>query len=420
MNEMSPPQGKAGPIRFNHHSPEHAANWPAYYRDMRESNPRAWSETFDGFWLATRLRDIVGVAQNAEAFSVAKRIDPGTGEAIGGVTIPASGGTRVIPNEADNPEWEGLRRLINRRFAPRAIEERRQRARRFTAALIDMVIEQGECDLVDDLTSPLPAIVTMDLLGFPLEDWRAFADPFHKMTSTPTDSPEHAATMEGLYYYQRRAAELIAQRRREPKDDLFSLLVTGEAGGAPLDDETVMALAFNIMAGGVDTTTALASNTFIYLARNPQDRRRLIDEPELLPVATEEFLRYFTPIHALGRTAAQDTEVDGWKIGQGERVLLAYAAGNRDPEAFEDPETVRIDRFPNKHVAFGAGMHRCVGSFLARLMFQEMITAVLERMPDYQIDEAGLRRYASVGTVNGWTDIPCRFTPGSKVGATIG
>jgi cytochrome P450 len=337
----------------------------------------------------------------------------------GGVTIPAAGTTRGIPNEADNPEWEGIRRFINRRFAPRAIEDRRARAKQIAAALVDMVIEEGECDFVDDLTSALPALVTMEIFGFPLDEWRKFADPFHTMVFTSIHDPKWEETVRGLDYFRQRVDEEIEKRREEPKDDFLTLLATGTIEGELLSWQQIRDLSFNILAGGVDTTTALASNALIYLGRNPEDRQRLIDDPELMPFACEEFIRYYSPIGALSRTAIKDTEVDGWKIRKGERVLMAYAGGNRDPEAFEDPEQVKIDRFPNKHVGFGAGMHRCLGSFLARMMFQEMIGEVLRRIPDYTIDEAGLRQYPSISGVNGWISIPARFTPGQKVGAVI-
>jgi len=419
MTEFSSEAAKACPVHFDHHTEEHARAWPEAYRKLREEAPRAWSDTYDGFWVATRLADIVGVAQQSDAFSAHKEIDFETGTSTGGVTIPAVGTTRGIPNESDNPEWEGIRRFLNRRFAPRASEERRAKACQLTAALVDMVIEKGEMDIVDDLTSPLPALVTMELFGFPLHEWRKFADPFHKMVFTPLHDPGFAETVRGLDYFRQRVDEEVAKRRKEPKDDFLTMLATGTINGEPISDQQVRDLSFNILAGGVDTTTALTSHALVYLARNPEDRQRLIDEPDLLPFACEEFIRYYSPIHALSRTAIRDTEVNGWTIRKGERVLMAYAAGNRDPEAFEDPETVKIDRFPNKHVGFGAGMHRCLGSFLARMMFQEMVSEVLRRMPDYRIDEEGLRPYPSISGVNGWISIPARFTPGPKVGAVI-
>jgi cytochrome P450 len=208
-------------------------------------------------------------------------------------------------------------------------------------------------------------------------------------------------------------------RRKDPRDDFLTLLATGTIDGEPLSHQRIQDLSFNILAGGVDTTTALTSSALVYLARNPADRQRLIEDPALLPFACEEFLRFYSPIPALCRTATADTEINGWQIGKGERVMLAYAAGNRDPEAFEDPESVRLDRFPNKHVGFGAGMHRCLGSFLARMMFQEMVSEVLKRMPDYELIEEELRPYPSIGGVNGWVSIPARFTPGKKLGAVI-
>jgi cytochrome P450 len=419
MTQSAHGVAKACPIQFDHHGPEHARHWPEFYRNLREDNPRAWSETYDGFWVATRLSDIVGVAQRSDVFSANKTIDPVTGEAHGGVTIPPSGAIRGIPNETDNPEWESLRRFVNRRFSPRAAEERREKAKQFATALVDMVIETGRFDIVDDIASPLPALVTMEVFGFPLDEWRAFADPFHTMVYTSINDPEFEETLKGLQYFRQRVDEEIELRRREPKDDFLTLLATGTIDGEPLSHRTIQDLSFNILGGGVDTTTALTSSALVYLARNPADRQRLIEDPALLPFACEEFLRFYSPIPSLCRTAMADTEIDGWQIGKGERVMLAYAAGNRDPEAFEDPETVRLDRFPNKHVGFGAGMHRCLGSFLARMMFQEMVSEVLKRMPDYELIEEELRPYPSIGGVNGWVSIPARFTPGRKLGAVI-
>ena len=420
MNELaSKPGTKACPIHFDHDTSEHARAWPERFRTMRETCPRAWSDEHGGFWVATKLEDIVSVAQRTDAFSTHKYVDPETGETRGGLSIPQIPGIRAVPNEADKPEWTGIRHFVNRHFAPKAIEERRERTRHFVAALLDLVIETGEIDMVDDLTNPLPALVTMDLFGFPLHEWRKFADPFHTMVHTPVNDPAFAETLKGLEYFHQRVDEEIALRREAPKDDLLTWFATGTIDGEPLGHQLIHDLAFNILAGGVDTTTALTSNTLVYLSRHPADRQRLIDDPSVLPLAREEFVRYFSPIHGLARNALDDVEVNGWQIDKGDRVLLAYAAGNRDPEAFEDPEQVRLDRFPNKHVGFGAGMHRCLGSFMARMMFEEMITSVLARMPDYQIVEDAIEPYATVAKVNGWKHIPATFTPGSKVGATI-
>lgn len=421
MNEASRlAASKATPVELDHDTAEHAANWAERWRNLRESSPRAWTEAHGGFWVATRLDDLVGIAQRDDVFSTHKDLDRETGEVRGGLSIPVVPGIRSIPNESDKPEWNGIRGFINRHFAPRAVELRRKRAEQFTDALLDLVIEKGEFDIVDDLTNPLPAMVTMDVFGFPLDEWRAFADPFHTMVYTPASSPGFAETVRGLDHFHQRLDEEIAKRRAEPKDDLLTILAQGTIDGEPLSYETIHDLAFNILAGGVDTTTALTSNTLIWLARNPGRRQELIDRPDILPLAREEFVRYFSPIHGLARNATDDVDINGWHIEKGDRVLLAYSAANRDPEAFEDPENVRLDRFPNKHVGFGAGMHRCVGSFLARMMWESMVTAVLRRMPDYRLVEEGLEPYHTVAKVNGWIHIPATFTPGSRTGATIG
>ncbi len=407
------------PIDFDHFSPEHAANWPARWAEMRERTPHAWTESHGGFWVVTRYQDIVAIAQRPEHFSPAKHVDPKTGESRGGLAIPELPGLRFIPNEVDPPEWSGYRTFLNRRFSPKAIDALKGRTRQFAAALVDRVIEQGHLDIVDDLASPLPALTMIEIFGFRPDEWRQFSDPFHKMVYTPAEAPEFLETMRGLDYFARRVDEEIALRRVQPKDDLLGLLANGEMDGRPLTDEEIQNIAFNLMGGGIDTTTALTSNTLLHLARHPDLRKRLADDPSLWPVAREEFLRWVTPIHGLARTAIQDSELDGWQVRKGDRLLLAYSAGNRDPEIFDNPDEVMIDRFPNKHIAFGAGMHRCLGSFLARMMYETMVTEVLARIPDYAIVEAGIEPYETVARVNGWVRMPATFTPGAKVGAVI-
>ncbi|RYD91077.1 MAG: cytochrome P450, partial [Sphingomonadales bacterium] len=371
------------------------------------------------FWVVSRYQDVVSIAQKPESFSPAKEYDPATGKGKGGLAIPELPGLRAIPNECDPPEWNLYRTFLNRRFAPKAIDERKARARQFAAALVDRVIEQGHLDIVDDLASPLPALMMMDIFGFPLDDWRNFADPFHKMVYTPADDPAFLDTVKGLDYFKRRVDEEIAVRREHPSDDLLGYLAAGEIEGRPLTHGEIQDLAFNLMGGGIDTTTALTSNTLLWLARHPEQRRRLIDDPSLWPVAREEFLRFVTPIHGLARTVTQDTDMDGWAFREGERVLLAYSSANRDPEVFDNPDEVVLDRFPNRHIAFGAGMHRCLGSFLARMMYETMVTEVLARIPDYRIVEEAIEPYAAVARVNGWVRIPATFTPGQKVGGEI-
>ena len=202
-------QPRRCPIAFDHHSPEHANAWPQIFQKLRQENSLPWSDAFGGYWVAARYRDIIKIAQRPGNFFVKKTYNPDTGATTGGVAIPPNPAFSGIPNELDSPEWDLFRKFLNPRFGPKAVEDRRQRAKVLAAALIDMVIENGTFDIVDDLTSPLPALVSMDLFGFPLDDWRKFADPFHKMVYTRRDDPGWEETVRGLGYYQQRLAEEV-------------------------------------------------------------------------------------------------------------------------------------------------------------------------------------------------------------------
>jgi cytochrome P450 len=407
------------PVAFDHDSPEHAEHWQDIYRGLREEHPRPWTERHDGYWVATRHKDLVAIAQKPDDFTCHKDYDPKTGIAKGGNTIPPFPTPRGVPNESEAKEWENVRSFLNPTFSPKAVEQRRARVKQFAAALIDQVIETGEFDIVDDLANPLPALVTMDIFGFPLEEWRPFADGVHRMIYTSKADPDFIETTSWLGPFRRRVDEEIASRRKTPKDDLLGKLANGEMDGKPLSHEMIHDMAFNIVTAGVDTTTALTSNALLHLSRHPDHRRRLIEDPKLLPFAREEFVRFYGPVQSLARNAKHDVVVDGWEFKKGERVLLAFASANRDPDVFENPEEVILDRSPNRHVGFGAGMHRCLGSFLARSMFDAMVTEVLTRMPDYQVVEEKIRHYPNIAVINGWINIPATFTPGPKVGASI-
>lgn len=413
-------KGKSCPIAFDHESPEHAAAWPEEFRDLRQSCPIAWTERHGGYWLATRYNDVVAMAQDDATFSSFKEFDPATGAVAGGITIPATPILRGLPVESDRPEWSAFRSYLNRKFAPKAAEARRTRVRQYATALLDMVIETGEMDLVNDFTGPVPAITTMELMGLPLEEWREFSDPLHQMVYTPKDAPEYQSVIGGVSWIFQRCAEELAKRRNEPqRDDLLSYFAHEKMDGRYLSDDEVMSYCNNIIIGGVDTTTALTTHALSYLHDHQSEKQRLIDDPGMIPKAREEFARFFTPIHGLARNVTRDVEIGDVTMAAGDRVLLAWAAANRDPEIFDQPESIDMTRFPNRHVAFGAGMHRCIGSFMARVMFEEMVAEIFARIPDYRIHYDRSHRYTSVGTINGWIEMPISFAPGPKTGAGL-
>ena len=405
-------------IAFDHTSTEHAANWPGSYSQLREKCPHAWTESHGGYWVASRYKDVMSVAQSA-AFSTEKVYNPETGELHGGNIIPPFPVQPVIPIESENTAWRGYRTFLNRKFSPAMAEGRRPVAKGVARTLIDKVIETGNLDFVEDLTNPLPAIVTMEMFGFALDDWIDFAEPIHKYMYYRPDHPEYPEIANRLGQIIERLHRETADRRRTPRDDLMSYIANGEVAGRLLTETEVSQMSLNIIFGGVDTTTALTSNVLRHFGQHPEQRQRLIDDPALRPIAREESVRFFAPVHGVARHATQDVEVNGWSIGKDDSIFLAIASANRDATVFEDADQFRIDRQPNRHIGFGAGMHHCLGLFIARVMADAMLDEVLDRMPDYALIAEGEVPYSSVDKVNGWAQLPATFTPGPKLGGGL-
>jgi len=185
---------------------------------------------------------------------------------------------------------------------------------------------------------------------------------------------------------------------------------------APISDDAAYSMIELLISGGVGTTASLVSQTLVHLSRHPDQRQQLIEQPDLMPRAVEEFLRAFSPTQALARTVTRDTQFRGCPLKKGDRALLAWSSANRDPTQFEDPDDVVLTRWPNRHTAFGMGIHRCAGAHLGRAIARELIGQVLRRMPDYVVDGEGLQTYAHQGVNAGYQRIPATFTPGRRLG----
>src|SRR5689334_19119005 len=351
---MERQSGDRPTIALDVESPDHARNWQANGDRLRAKCPMAWSSEHGGHWIASRYKDIVRIVQDEENFKTGKTFDPETLHVEGGVSIPPMPIGRLVPAETDRPEWDGFRGLLNPHLGPRAAESHRQRAKGYCAALIDQVIERGAMDAVEDFTNPLTAMVTLDLLGFPLEEWRIFADPLHALTSLAKNDPAYPAAVAAAGVMDVRIDEEIARRRAHHQDDLIGQMVTAEIDGKPIAHADIHQMIVNVASGGVDTTTALTSSVLVHLWKNPEQRRRLAEDRSLLPTAREEFIRYFSPLHGSVRTAAEPSIVDGQTVAPGERIYLFLAAANRDPEIFERPDEVLLDRVPNRHIGFSA------------------------------------------------------------------
>jgi cytochrome P450 len=404
-------------IDFDHHSAEFAANADARLKEIRESCPIAWSDHYGGFWLVADYQGNLEVLKNPDVFTAERwPVDDGHGA----ILIPKSPRVTepILPMEVDPPAHTPVRQLLNAAMSPSASEALLPRIEHWATHHIDAVIERGECDLLRDITGPVPAYVSLEWLGFPLEFADMAAEGMHDLMGFPPGSEQYNHGVALTVETNEILAATIRARRSQPASDVISYLMTQELNGEPVDDKTILNLCATLVAGGVDTTTSLTASALVHLDRDRVLRQRLIDEPELLGTATEEFLRMYPPLTTIAKTARQDTELRGCPVHAGDRLLVSRHSANFDAVQFDRPDEFVPDRFPNRHVSFGLGPHRCAGSHIARMEFQVMLTRILQRLPDYEIDEAALVPYPDRGLTMGWASLPARFTPGSRVSVT--
>ncbi|MFS3127938.1 cytochrome P450 [Nocardioides sp. Bht2] len=405
---------------FDHHSPECRDDIVGYYAEFREKCPVGRSNAHEnGYVYLTTYADVFQVARNDALFSSTRAAAGLEGTAI---VIPSGpfGGNMQYPLEMDPPDNVEYRRLLDLILSPAAVDELRPMIARHASRIVDEFIEEGSVDLVEVLTNPLPSAVTLDWIGFPEEDWKRIGRPIHDVFTSEPGSERAQRAYEGMAYMEKRLAELIAERRAQPQDDVISRLIEErKADGSEFSDAELFSVIGIAITGGVDTTTSLTGSVLVHLDEYPEMRQQLIDAPDLLIDGTDEFLRRYGSVTAMSRTATTDTEIGGCPVMAGERVLVPWFAANHDPEVFSEPQEVRLDRDASRHLTFGIGTHRCPGAHLARAMFQEMIHQVLTRMPDYRVDRENVVGYASRGNHMGWDVIPATFTPGPRVGDQV-
>lgn len=399
-------------VHFDHNSQEHSRDPSGSYRSIRETTPVAWSQAHGGYWVFSDYSSVFDASRDDATFSSARSDHGGEGLAV---VIPKTPMVFHIPIELDPPDFRKFRKIINPITAPVAIERLTALVTRYTTWFVDEVIESGACDFADVIG--VPSIVTVDWLGLPVEDWKRYSTAHHAALAGVPGTPEfeHATKVEFPYLWQ-QMRETIAARRKAPADDIISYLVQQEVDDRPITDDEVFGMVDLLLAGGVGTTASLVSQTLVWLYQHQDVRQRLIDDPSLLEHATEEFLRYFSPTQALARTVTKDTTFHGCQLAEGDRVLLSWASANRDESAFDNADELDIERWPNRHTAFGIGIHRCAGAHLGREMAHQLIGQILERMPDYVIDVDALTPYPHQGTNVGFQHIPATFSPGQRRG----
>jgi cytochrome P450 len=406
-------------VEFDQHTPEYREGFPQIGHAIRERCPVAWSTKHGGFWVVTGHEELSAISKRHDLVSNHRDTD-GTRPGYKGISVPA----REAPNRAgfiemDPPELLDYRRAINPFLSPAGVQRWAPLVTEITRACIDDVIETGEVDFVDDIANVTPAVLTMALLGLPLEDWTIYCEPAHAQVYTPPESPAFAKVFEDMLAMHARLVESVEEIRTNPRPGMIQALLEAEIDGEPLPDAEVVGTCMLLIGGGFDTTTSLTASSLNWLDGRPDERRRLLEDDGLLDTATEEFVRYFTPAQGGGRTITQDCEIAGHEFHALDRVFLSYALCNHDPRTFPDPDEIVLDRWPNRHAAFGMGVHRCIGSNLARTGFKIMLTQVLERMPDYQVRQEGVVRYENIGVINGYQHVPATFTPGTRQGPPL-
>jgi cytochrome P450 len=312
----------------------------------------------------------------------------------------------------DPPKHTRMRGLVSRGFTPRRVAELEPRIRTIATRYIDRFVEAGRCEFVADFAGRLPMDVVSEMLGVPESDrdeLRAWSDTvLHRDEGVRGVPPEGiAASMKLLQYFMR----LVAERAAKPGADLASALLQVETDGERLDERDVISFCFLMIIAGNETTTKLLANALYWLEANPAARAQVTANRALVPAWVEETLRYDNSTQLMARTASCDFELYGEKVRRGEKVLLLIGSANRDERVFPNPDTFDLHRDTSESLAFGRGVHFCLGAALARLEARVSLEEVMRRLPDYRVDPSGLVRVHSTN-VRGFAALPISFTPG--------
>lgn len=400
--------------RFDHHDPHFALDPPAVYRRLRAECPIARTEAWGGYWVVSKYADISAIARDHRTFSSAAGVTiPAGGDMAdddGGISLSMLGDDfRLIPIECDPPSFHRYRHLLSAHFSPARVAAMEPGLRALTVSTIDDLVARGAWDFVSDLAMPIPARTVLEAVGLDPSAWSSYVDAvhyaLHRMLHDRSAGGEDLS-VEKIMVLLTGVGGAIQDHRSHPgsHDDMITALI--DAG---LNDLEIVGTCWTVIFGGLDTTTAAIGNTLHYLGTHPEVRRRLVERPELLDTAIEEFLRYFSPIQGLARTVTEPCEHGGQRFEAGDRVFLLWASGNRDEDEFTDAGELVIDRVPNRHMTFGMGLHRCLGSHLARLELRVVLEEVLGRIPDYVVDETAAHRYDDVGIAYGFEKLPGRL-----------
>lgn len=351
---------KKNRYHFDRHSSEYRSQFKTITEEMHAKCPMAWTDTYGGHWVAAGSHEVFELAR-CPAVSNDHDIH-GERRGYKGISIPTASRVSAVRGgilEMDDPEHRTYRTVLNPYLSPAAIKRWEPFIDDVTRACLDEKIEGGSIDFVDDLANIVPAVFTLAMLGIPLKKWNMYSEPVHAAVYTPEHSPdiERVTAM-----HREMGLDMVnnmIEIRANPRPGIVNGLLQMRIDGEPAPELEILGNLGLVIGGGFDTTTALTAHSLEWLSEHPEQRQLLSDERKtLLDPATEEFLRYFTPAPGDGRTFAEDTELDGTRFKEGERLWISWAMANRDPAVFHDPDEIILDRKGNRHFSFGLGVHR--------------------------------------------------------------
>jgi cytochrome P450 len=392
------------------YQPEYVANPYKLYARLREADPVFWDEQLGG-WVLTSYNDVVAMLRDprlsAQRFITdSEWMPPEMVEALGS---PMRALTRQMLF-LDPPDHTRLRGLVSKAFTPRVIEGLREHIQQIVDDLLDKALPQGHINLIQEFTYPLPAIVIAEMLGVPPEDRELFfkwTNDFGTIIDGGDLTQEQMVqAFMGVSEFMEYFRQIITQRRTQPKDDVIQALITAEEGGSMLSEEELLGNCILLLAAGHGTTTHLLGNGMLALLRNPEQYQLLTERPNLLPLAVMELLRYDGPVQATARKATKDLVIRAKKVEAGQKVYAVLGATSHDPAQFAAPDQLDIQRTENRHLAFGQGIHYCLGAPLARLEAEIALSTLTRRLPNPRIaNEAEVEFFPSM-VFRGLNELP--------------
>jgi cytochrome P450 len=375
---------------FDHLDPRWIEDPYPIWDELRASCPIAHTDRYQGVYFPSRYEDVRAISYDTEHFS-SRRV-------VVRETPPP-------PITSDPPKHRPDKHVLLPPFTPAAIKRHEPRTREICRNLIERFAAKGGCDAAVDYAQEVPARVIAHMLAVPEDDGDLFRKWIYEVLElgiTDTNALMRAVGEMTEYF-----VAAIAKRRAAPGDDLISYLLSARLEGEPLNEEHITGALRLLLIAGIDTTWSAIGACLWHLAAHPDDRRRLVAEPGLMPTAVEEFLRAYAPV-TMAREVVKETRINGCEFKPGEMVLLSFPAANRDPAMFADADRVVIDRAQNRHAAFGLGIHRCIGSNLARMEIAVALEEWLARIPEFRL-APGAEVTWSEGTVRGPRRLPVVF-----------